>query len=199
MKYSIKKIAVNPFAVGIAVGLFTATATMIFASWFNARYYLQSPIIIRSPIESRYVSPIPDSVTVIHSEESESVMNKETEITPTITPTPTKQSRRLKGEASYYSEDGCMGCDPNLIMANGERLDDTKLTFALPPHVVNEFKLLNDNLKIVNVKTGKEVIARVTDTGGFFDLTNGKRIADLSVATKEALGCASLCEVEVQY
>ena len=36
-----------------------------------------------------------------------------------------------KGEASYYSREGCLNCDENLIMANGEPLDDYAYAIAV--------------------------------------------------------------------
>jgi len=132
---------------------------------------------------------------------------------PTSTPTPTKSSPRgeikkgsstvfptkqdsnlLEGKASYYSEDGCLGCDENLIMANGEKLDDTKLTLALTPEAVKQHKLLNDFVTVINTSTNQKIIAKVTDTGGF---SKYNRVADLSVATKNAIGCTGLCEVKI--
>lgn len=96
----------------------------------------------------------------------------------------------LEGKASYYSVDGCIGCSPNLTMANGERLDDKKLTVAF-----NRAKL-GTNLTITNTKTGKSVIARVTDTGGFE--RHGK-IIDLTIATRDAIGCGHVCDVSVAW
>lgn len=98
------------------------------------------------------------------------------------------------GEASYYSTSGCLGCDKNLIMANGEKLNDSKLTVALTPKTVKKYKLLNSFVKIRNRENGKEALVKVTDTGGF---AKYGRVADLSVATKNALGCGGLCEVEI--
>lgn len=102
----------------------------------------------------------------------------------------------ISGEASYYSESGCLGCSKTLTMANGERLDDDLATVALTPPTVRNFKLLNKYVTIINEKTQRLVVAKVTDTGGF-----GKynRVADLSVAVKEALGCSSLCRVVILF
>src|SRR5690606_21707753 len=128
-----------------------------------------------------------------------------------VTPTPTvaeikKSSRNtkprviretlnfLEGTASYYSVAGCMGCSPTLTMANGETLTDEDLTLALTPEVVNEKKLLNDLVTVINLTNGKEIKARVTDTGGFGKLG---RVADLSLATKNAINCNDLCNVKV--
>lgn len=115
--------------------------------------------------------------------------------TPTLTPTPT-EIVNIQGQASFYSEDGCLGCDDNLIMANGEKLDDSKFTVALTPDTVRKYKLLNDVVKIVNSHTGHSIYAKVTDTGGF---AKYNRVADLSVATKDALGCNSLCQVRIYW
>ena len=98
------------------------------------------------------------------------------------------------GTASYYSEAGCLGCSPTLTMANGQRLDDTKLTLAMTPYTVRAYKLLNKKVTVRNRKTGASVVATVTDTGGF---SRYSRIADLSVATKLAIGCGDLCKVEI--
>lgn len=108
------------------------------------------------------------------------------QITPTATPTPT--SRPTRGRASYYSLEGCIGCREDRTMANGQKLDDTKLTLAynhLP---------LNTWVKIMNTKTGQIVRAQITDRGGFE--RHGK-IADLSVATRDALGCGDVCEIQI--
>jgi len=116
-------------------------------------------------------------------------------VTPSPTPEPTKSpeveviSANLTGLASYYSIDGCIGCNENRTMANGERLDDSKLTVAFNRAPLNSF------IKITNVKTGAQVTAKVTDRGGFE--RHGK-IVDLSVATKNALGCGDVCQVEIQ-
>ena len=93
------------------------------------------------------------------------------------------------GLASYYSREGCIGCSETLTMANGEPLDDSKITVAY-----NQAPL-NSNINITNVRNGRTVTAKVTDRGGFE--RHGK-IVDLSVATKEALGCGDVCKVEIK-
>jgi rare lipoprotein A (peptidoglycan hydrolase) len=104
---------------------------------------------------------------------------------------PVLQKTSYKGLASFYSRAGCLGCSESLTMANGEPLDDSKLTLAFMRAD------LGTMVKITNVKTGQSVIAKVTDRGGFENLKVPK-IADLSVATKEAIGCGSICEVEIE-
>ena len=99
-----------------------------------------------------------------------------------------KQTAVLKGVASYYSEEGCLGCREDLLMANGERFYNTGLTVAM-----NDIPL-NTKINVLNPITGRSTMARVTDTGGFGELG---RIADLSPAVKDAIGCTDLCEVEI--
>lgn len=97
----------------------------------------------------------------------------------TATPTPTSEPlEQWEGKVSHYSESGCLGCSPTLTMANGERLDDTKLTLAF-----NHLPM-NTVVKLTNLNNGKSVVAKVTDTGGF---EKYNRIADLSLATQQAL------------
>jgi len=93
------------------------------------------------------------------------------------------------GKASYYSWDGCVGCDPNRIMANGEVLDDNAYTVAF-----NELPL-GTYVMVRNLANGQFVTAQVTDTGGFDKLD---RIIDLTIAVKNAIGCGDLCDVEVK-
>ena len=156
--------------------------------WLITRF----DIVMRSPIlftEPEMISPLPEeSKNAPRGELIESVEAKEPE------PTPTPVSNYVTGEASYYSIAGCLGCDPEAIMANGEKLDDTIRTLALTPEMVSRHKLLNDTVTVINLANGQKTRARVTDTGGF-----GKygRVADLSLATKEAINCPSLCEVKI--
>lgn len=116
--------------------------------------------------------------------------------TPVISPIADVSAAPLSwaGEASYYSRSGCLGCSKNMIMANGEPLDDAKLTIAMPTGVVRKYKLLNTRVSVRNIRTGDRVSAKVTDTGGF---AKYGRVADLSVAVKRAIRCGDLCNVEV--
>lgn len=117
-------------------------------------------------------------------------------ITPEPKPTVTPKTNSLRGTASYYSRAGCLGCSDTLTMANGETLDDTKHTIALTPETVSAHKLLNDEVRVINVNNGQEITAKVTDTGGF---AKYNRVADLGVAVKEAINCTSLCEVVIEW
>lgn len=105
-------------------------------------------------------------------------------------PEPEPTESFLEGNASYYSTEGCLGCSATLTMANGEPLDDKKLTVAFNKAPLNSY------VTITHLSTGKQVTAKVTDRGGFEK--HGK-VIDLSLATKEALGCSSTCPVRVQY
>lgn len=121
---------------------------------------------------------------------------KAAQLEATLTASPTITIRKGKsasfkvhvGLASYYSRQGCLGCSSTLTMANGEQLNDDKLTVAY------NHAPLNSMVKIGNLSNGKTVLAKVTDTGGF---ERHGRIVDLSVATRDAIGCSNLCEVEV--
>lgn len=112
---------------------------------------------------------------------------------PTPTPTPSPEppkTVKYVGEASYYSREGCVGCSESLTMANGQPLDDSALTVAYNRAPLNSY------VTITNLKTKQSVTAKVTDTGGFEKLG---RIVDLTIATKNAIGCGSLCHVEVSH
>jgi rare lipoprotein A (peptidoglycan hydrolase) len=93
----------------------------------------------------------------------------------------------LQGEASYYSRAGCLGCDPALRMANGQTLDDTMLTMAIGANLKH---LVGHTARVTSLATGQSVNVRITDTGGFYQAKYGHRVADLTIATKNAIGMA---------
>ena len=101
---------------------------------------------------------------------------------------PEQPVQKWSGTASYYSEDGCVGCSPNLTMANGKRFNENAMTLAF-----NQLPL-GSKVIVTNVETSNSQEAEVTDTGGFEKLG---RIADLSKGLKEAINCADLCVVEI--
>lgn len=105
-------------------------------------------------------------------------------------PEPEIEAKVLEGNASYYSTTGCLGCSPTLTMANGEPLDDSKITVAYNRAPLNSY------VTVTNILTMQSVRAKVTDRGGFE--RHGKLI-DLSVATKNAIGCGSTCPVKVEH
>jgi rare lipoprotein A len=89
-----------------------------------------------------------------------------------------EQKSQWTGWGSYYTIDGCIGCREDRLMANQEKLDDSKLTVAF------NYLPLNTVVEITNFDNGKSVIARVTDRGGF---EKYNRIIDVSWAVKEAI------------
>jgi rare lipoprotein A (peptidoglycan hydrolase) len=95
----------------------------------------------------------------------------------------------FEGIASYYSEEGCIGCREDLLMANGERFYNENYTIAM--NVVP----LGSWVRITNPLTNDTTLARVTDTGGFTQLG---RVADLSPAVKKAINCTDLCDVIIE-
>lgn len=94
------------------------------------------------------------------------------------------------GKVSHYSRAGCLGCSANLTMANGQPLDDSKMTIAF-----NKLPL-NTRVRLTNLDTGVSVEAVVTDTGGF---ERHGRIADLVPAVANALGTKTdLTNVQIE-
>ena len=101
------------------------------------------------------------------------------------------QNNIQRGFVSSYSATygGCLGCtkhyDENgqlyYITASGDRLDDNKFTIAS-----NQFRL-GQRVTLINLSNGKSIGAIVNDTGGFDTPQYNNRIADLSVATMNAL------------
>lgn len=174
-------------------------------SWFRSNYEVrvQSPILIE---EVKLISPVPSETPEVATRGAQinhipdvgkMVVTEVRAIEGSSTTIPTKHDlNQLEGEASYYSRAGCLGCSESMTMANGEILDDSKLTLALTPEMVRTHKLLNDTVVVENVSNGKTVRARVTDTGGF---GRYNRVADLSVATRDAIGCKNLCQVKITY
>jgi len=100
----------------------------------------------------------------------------------------------LEGEASYYSRAGCLGCVPKGIdkdglpiftTATGEVLNDNALTMAIG---ADKKHLVGHKAKVTNLVTGQSVEVRINDTGGFYQAKYGSRVADLTPATKQAIG-----------
>lgn len=159
-----------------------------FIAGFLIAWAVKPPTVVK---EIEVVSPVPEATATPtptpHLEPAK-------EATPPATPAPVE--KYVIGTASYYSVEGCVGCDSERIMANGQKLRDDVRTVALTPEIVAKHKLLNKIVTVENIKTRQWVRARVTDTGGFAAYD---RVADLSVATKEAINCPSLCEVKVIF
>lgn len=93
-----------------------------------------------------------------------------------------------EGTASYYSRAGCLGCSSDFRMANGDIFYDNKLTLAFMRAPLNSL------VRVENILNKLSVIAVVTDRGGFEPYG---RIADLSQATKDAIGGMDLTPVRI--
>lgn len=107
---------------------------------------------------------------------------------PLIPPGYAPTTQVWEGIASYYSVDGCLGCSPNLHMANGEPLRDENLTLAFMRAPLNSMVL------VTNMDNDLSVVAKVTDRGGFEPYG---RIADLSLGLKNAIGGRGLTPVQI--
>ena len=161
-------------ALVLIIGVYHALEK--YADW-RVSHEWQAPYVfyIRTPIkEIETLKPLSDVI----AKEPETIITAEVE-----------PSQIWTGEASYYTVDGCIGCNPQRIMANGEVLDDMRKTIA--------FNLLPMNTEVVvtNLSNGISTTAVVTDTGGFDALG---RIADLSFATKKSIDCNDLCQVRIE-
>ena|SRR3990167_8082325 len=153
-------------------------------SWKNNHTITpRSPIILQSPI---VIKEIVEATTEAQVESSPSP-------SPAVSPLPSSKpkSQLWQGIASYYDWTDCLGCNAGRIMANGQVLDDTKHTLAF------NWLPMNTKVLVTNVKNNLIVEAMVTDTGGFTAPEYG-RIADLSLATKNAINCSDLCEVKIK-
>ena len=101
---------------------------------------------------------------------------------PVLVPTPKKtpiKNKQWTGKVSYYSKDGCIGCNKLQITASGEVFDEMANTLAF-----NKLPLKTEVL-VTNLDTGISQVAKVNDRGGF---ERHNRIADLSKGLFEKLG-----------
>jgi hypothetical protein len=88
----------------------------------------------------------------------------------------------IMGKASYYTEDGCLGCNSQRVMANGQILNDKVATIALTPSMYKVYR--NQTIFVYNASNGKIAKCKVTDSGGF---AKYNRIADLNKACAKAV------------
>ena len=84
-------------------------------------------------------------------------------------------------QASYYTRASCSDEGTSGIMANGEKLDDTKRTGASWCYP------LGTKVKVRNLRNGREVILFITDRGPSKKLFKRGRRLDLSKASFEAI------------
>lgn len=130
-----------------------AYAAERYVDW-RAGHEWQFPLVWRGLVKE--IGEIASPIAEAKSEEPEVVEEKES----------------WTGKVSYYSNgEGCLGCDVNEIMANGQKFDDTAMTLAF------NYLPMNTRVRVTNLDNGANIIATVTDTGGFEDYG---RIADLS-------------------
>jgi rare lipoprotein A len=90
-----------------------------------------------------------------------------------------------KGVASYYTNDSV---DPRWggTTKSGEKFDESLFTVAVPP---SQWKVLKGKkIKVTSLSSGKSVIVKVNDTGGF---EKYGRSLDLSRAAFEAIANTS--------
>lgn len=106
-----------------------------------------------------------------------------------------KEVVRREGQASWYgsADEHCLGCSKNRIMANGQKLDDTKNTVACRVGDSCKQFPVGSKVKIINLDNMMTTTAWVTDTGG---LRPG-RILDVSIMVKKHLNMAGLANVLV--
>ena len=104
---------------------------------------------------------------------------------------PESPQKVWKGKISIYSATygGCLYCkkyfDENgqlyYLTASGERLNDSLFTLAA------NFGNLGDMVSVCNLSNFKCVGAKINDRGGFDTPEYNNRIADLSIATAQAI------------
>ena len=85
-------------------------------------------------------------------------------------------------KASFYDDSSI---DPRWGGAtkSGEQFDENKLTAAVPPSQWKEMK--GKQVKVTNTETGKSVVVKINDTGGF---EKYGRSIDLSKAAFSTIG-----------
>ncbi len=131
-----------------------------------------NPITIETEVPKEIESPVPTPITQAVIAEQRLNPSADNKII-------------LEGEASFYSRAGCLGCNELRVMANGKPLDDNALTMAIGANLKH---LVGYHAKVTNKATGSSVIVKITDTGGFYQARYGNRVADLTLATKQAIG-----------
>jgi len=93
-------------------------------------------------------------------------------------------SSAVSGEtltASWYSVESCLKEGTSGIMANGRKLDDSKLTAASWDHA------FGTRLKVTNIENRKSIIVTITDRGPAKRLYRQGRVLDLSKAAFSAI------------
>src|SRR5437868_8302814 len=172
----------------IFLRVFTGFLVLILAfSFYATSTFAAIPVQKLSVLSEAVPTPTPSPVPVVpYSSAIEKLLSV------IQTPPPIKKVEEINscrytpntwiGKASFYTWDGCMGCNGARQMANGEILDDYKPTLAFMRAP------LNTVVEIKNLDTGAKTVAKVTDRGGFEPLG---RIADVSAAVKDKINLAT--------
>lgn len=138
-----------------------------YAGW-RAEHQWQSPLVWREPY-TRIEKTTPESPVAVKDVEAVEIVQA-------------SATRSWIGKVSYYSHDGCLGCHPEQIMANGQKFDENAMTLAF-----NHLPL-NTRVRVTNMDNGANTLATVTDTGGFEAYG---RIADLSKGLMQELNATT--------
>lgn len=170
---------------------------MYLTDWYFDRYdwNFRTPIIVQSPL---IITKLNEELLVLEESYTKVEEINEVEIPQKE---PEKIGLEFNGMASWYGtgEGECLGCKPYYdqngwvyyLMNNGQMLDDSRLTVAF-----NRLPL-GSKVEVLNYESGKSVVAEVTDTGGFEDLSNPK-IIDLTKAVRDSIQCGDVCPVLVK-
>jgi len=161
-----------------------------------ATCFKNKQIVFRSPVLIETISPASDNWAEVKM--NEMIQEALEEKCPVSEPEATRGDKWV-GIASYYSEEGCIGCPPHFDengklfyrTANGEVFNDENKTIAF-----NELPL-GTIVRVRNLENNMIVKVPVTDRHGADNEKYGWRIADLSLGTKKAINCSDLCEVEI--
>lgn len=100
------------------------------------------------------------------------------------------ESRVLyRGKVSYYSLDGCLGCNPKRIMGNGQQFIESAMTIAIPCEDVKTKSnprgiAYGTKVLVTNHDNFISRTATITDCGGF---SKYGRVADLSKGLMQEL------------
>ena len=184
------------FVIVIAIVLIDIIGDNIDLKW-------QSPLTIERR-KTNFVTPLKQETHDTEETAPEQLGNEEADATPISSG---GSYRMWAGEACWYGTgDGeCIGCkayfDDNgvyYLMRNQERLDDSRKTIALGEQLLidnSDVVKIGDWVVVENTNNGLREEVQVTDSGQF-DTQEG-RVADLSVALRDAIQCTN-CMVTVE-
>lgn len=154
--------------VGFILGLIVGTYLFSNKYVVKLRSPFQNPFVINERvIEIKYSEPVLEA-----TEEAEIEETSEIDI-------------MYDGKVSYYSHEGCLGCNENQIMGNGQPFDENDLTLAIPCEDIISGKYeYGTKVRVVNQDNFNSADAVITDCGGF---SKYDRVADLSLGLAQKL------------